>query len=83
MADAIAKVLGTSKITWTLQSGPNSLLVKTERTYYDLNTMLAEMYSARVWAGLHWRNSTFEGAALGRKVADYIEAHFFRRADER
>jgi hypothetical protein len=81
MADAIAKILGTSRITWTLQSGPNPLLVKTERTYYDLNTMLAEMYNARVWAGLHWRNSTFEGAALGRKVADYIEAHFFRRAD--
>lgn len=81
MADAIAKILGTSKVTWTLISGPSPLLVKTQRTYYDLNAMLDEMYSARVWAGLHWRNSTIEGAALGRKVADYIEAHFFRRLD--
>jgi hypothetical protein len=81
MADAITKVLGTSKITWSLQSGPSPLLVKTERTYYDLNTMLDEMYNARIWAGLHWRNSAFEGAALGRKVADYIEAHFFQRTD--
>jgi hypothetical protein len=81
MADAIAKILGTSKVTWTVTSGPNPLLVKTKRTYYDLNDMLDEIYSARVWAGLHWRNSSFEGAALGRKVADYIEAHFFRRLD--
>jgi len=81
MADAIAKILGTSKVTWTLTAGPNPLLVKTQRTYYDLNVMLDEIFNARVWAGLHWRNSEFEGAALGRKVADYIEADFFRRLD--
>jgi hypothetical protein len=55
--------------------------VKTQRTYYDLNVMLDEIFNARVWAGLHWRNSEFEGAALGRKVSDYIEADFFRRLD--
>jgi hypothetical protein len=37
-----------------------------------------EVCDARTWAGLHFRNSTMEGAWIGKKVARYVAANFFR-----
>ena len=49
--------------------------------YYDSFTEAArEVYDAHTWVGLHFRNSTMEGAWIGRKVARYVVANFFRPA---
>ena len=75
----MARFFGTNKITWKLTAAPTATmpLNVTERTYYDLNSVMREIYDARVWAGLHWRHSMLDGAQVGRKVSKYVCDHFF------
>jgi PAP2 superfamily len=80
MTDSIARFFGTNKVTWTLTASRTAIpqLVQTERTYYDVNTLMREIYDARVWAGLHWRHSMMHGGQIGRKVAKSVWDGFFR-----
>jgi hypothetical protein len=34
---------------------------------------------ARIWSGLHFRNTMVESTKLGRKVAHHVAPHFFRQ----
>jgi hypothetical protein len=79
IADSVARFFGTSKITWTLRADKAAIpqLVQTERTYSDLDSMLHEIYNARVWAGLHWLNSVNDGAKIGRNVAAHVYSNYF------
>ena len=78
--DVIARFFGTTKVTWTLTASRNAIpqLVRTERTYHDMNALMREIYDARVWAGLHWRHSMLQGAQIGRKIAKHVCDNFFR-----
>ncbi|MCU1330669.1 MAG: hypothetical protein JWN34_6039 [Bryobacterales bacterium] len=79
IADTVARFFGTGKITWTLTASKTATpqLVRTERTYSDLDSMLHEIYNARVWAGLHWLNSASDGAKIGRNVAAHVYSNYF------
>lgn len=79
VADSVARFFGTRKITWTLRADKAAIpqLVQTERTYSDLDSMLHEIYNARVWAGLHWQNSVNDGAKIGRNVASHVYGNYF------
>ena len=46
ITDTIARFFGTSKITWTLTASKVAIpqLVRTERTYPDLNALMHEIY---------------------------------------
>lgn len=79
IADAVSRFFGTSKITWTLTASKAAFpqLVQTERTYFDLNTMLNEISNARMWAGLHWATSTTDGGKIGRTVAAHVYSNYF------
>jgi hypothetical protein len=80
ITDAMARFFGTSKVACTLTASRAAIpqLVKTERTYADLNTMMRELENARVWAGLHWRHSMEHGADIGRLVARHVCDNFFQ-----
>jgi hypothetical protein len=39
---------------------------------------MADVDNARVWAGLHYRNSMDEGGALGSEVANHVTKGYFR-----
>jgi len=79
ITDTIARFFGTNKVRWTLTAASATLpLVRTERTYNDMNALMREIYDARVWAGLHWRHSMMHGAQIGRKVAKYVCDNFFQ-----
>jgi hypothetical protein len=80
ITDTIARFFGTNKVTWTLTASRTVIpqLLRTERTYHDLNALMREIYDARVWAGLHWRHSMMHGAQIGRKVSKYVSDNFFR-----
>jgi hypothetical protein len=80
LTDAAARFFGTTKIKWTFTASKVAApqLVKTERTYKDVNTLMREIYDARVWAGLHWRHSLLHGAQIGRKVAKHVCDNFFQ-----
>jgi hypothetical protein len=79
ITDTIARFFGTNKVTWTLTASRTAIpqLVRTERTYNDLNALMREINDARVWGGLHWRHSMMHGAQIGRKVAKYVCDYFF------
>lgn len=67
-------------MTWTITTSKAAVpqLVKTERTYKRLNVLMREIDDARVWAGLHWRNSMRDGGQVGRRVAKHVAKNYFR-----
>jgi len=54
----------------------------TVRHYTSVDEVEEEEGNARVWGGMHWRNSTEVGAALGRRVGRYTARHLLRRLDD-
>jgi hypothetical protein len=52
------------------------------RHYSSVAEVVEEEGNARVWGGMHWRNSTEVGAALGRRVGRYTARHLLERLDD-
>lgn len=52
------------------------------RHYSSVAEITEEEGNARVWGGMHWRNSTEVGVALGRRVGRYTARHLLKRVDE-
>ncbi len=52
------------------------------RTYTSVNEIHAEEGNARVWGGMHWRNSTEVGTAVGSKVGKYTATHLLKPLDD-
>jgi PAP2 superfamily protein len=52
------------------------------RDYTSVKEILAEEGNARVWGGMHWRNSTKMGAKLGSRVATYTVKHLLKPLDD-
>ena len=42
---------------------------------------LKEIIDARVWGGIHFRTADVQGSVLGKKVAHYLEKHYFQPAN--
>lgn len=51
------------------------------RHYTSVNEIHAEEGNARVWGGMHFRNSTEVGTAVGRKVGTYTATHLLKLND--
>ncbi len=49
------------------------------RTYYSFSQALQEVLDARIYGGMHYRNSNHKGAILGKQVSHFATRHFFRR----
>ena len=47
------------------------------RHYSHFTDVIPDMIEARIYAGLHFRRADVDGAELGRKVAEYVDANFF------
>jgi PAP2 superfamily len=52
------------------------------RHYTSVAEVAEEEGNARVWGGMHWRNSTEVGRALGRRVGRYTARHLLERLDD-
>jgi hypothetical protein len=48
------------------------------RNYTSVNAVHADEENARVWGGMHWRNSTRVGTVVGRKVGKYTATHLLQ-----
>ena len=54
-------------------------LAKTNpRSFSSFSAATEEIADARVFAGIHYRNSCVQGNAVGRAVADYVQSHAMR-----
>ena len=74
MTETLASFFGTDKVTFAVSSTATG----TTRYYDSFNDLAKEVYDARVWGGLHFRNSMMEGAWIGKKVARYVVTNFFQ-----
>jgi hypothetical protein len=65
---------GTDKIEFTMPSSKSL----TPRTFERFSDAIKEVIDARVWAGIHFRTADVQGAVLGKKVAHWLEKHYFQ-----
>jgi hypothetical protein len=68
---------GTDKVAITVVSNKCSPAPCPNRTFDRLSLALKEIIDARVWGGIHFRTADVQGAVLGKKVAKYLEKHYF------
>jgi hypothetical protein len=74
ITSSVASFFGTDEISFDVTSD----VTNTTRHYQRLSDAIEEDLDARVWSGLHFRNSMDEGAELGFDVAELVIETRFR-----
>ena len=70
--DAVAAALHSQHFNLTIPGATGGgTTLTTSRDYGNVNDVQREIVDARVWAGLHFRNSVEQGEDLGNNVANY------------
>ncbi len=70
---------GSDEVCFAIDSNITGLLSPV-RSYARFSDALEEVLNARVYGGMHYRNSTRVGARLGKQVSRYMTRHFFGKA---
>lgn len=76
MAGVFSGVLHTNRIDITLTS--TTVPTMPTRHFERAHDLRAEIIQARLWGGLHYRDSSVKGVTLGRRVARYVLSHAFQ-----
>ena len=65
---------GTDKVAFDIVSGrfPNQ-----PRHFERFSLAMKEVVDARVWGGIHFRTADVQGAVMGKKVAFWLQKHYF------
>lgn len=77
VAETLRSFFGTKKVGFTW----DSTVTGTTRSYDSTDDFLREALDARVWGGMHFRNSTEVGAHVGRKVTQWMMRDHFQPAE--
>jgi len=80
VTEALDIYFKTDRVPLTVSS--NAANAGPPRSYERLGEIRAEVDNARVWSGLHFRNTMVESTKLGRKVAHHVAPHFFRTSND-
>jgi hypothetical protein len=72
--NTLQNFFGTDKIGFSVRSNKSC----TTRTFERFSDALNEVIDARVWSGIHFRTADVQGAVLGKKVAQYLDKHYFQ-----
>ena len=75
--ETLKYLFGTDEVGFSMDSTVAGV-VSPVRTYNRLSDALAEVLDARIYGGMHYRNSTRVGADLGKQVSRFTTRHFFR-----
>jgi hypothetical protein len=69
------EVLGANRIAFDIHSGryPGQ-----PRHYTSFSQAMKEVVDARVWGGIHFRYADQQGAMMGKKVAFWLQKHYFQ-----
>jgi hypothetical protein len=85
ISGAIAHMLrlyfGSDELTFQMTTS-NSLAPQKTRTFTRFSQAEQEVVNARVYVGIHYRNSDTTAAAQGRRVANWVFGHSMRRVDD-
>jgi hypothetical protein len=68
---------GTNSFDFTIDSQVAGL-TKPVRSFGSFSQALEEVQDARVYGGMHYRNSTNAGAMIGKQVSKNVTRHFFQ-----
>jgi hypothetical protein len=74
VTDTLGHVFGTDRAEFEL----SSTVTGGTRRYTRFSEVAEEVQDARVWAGIHFRFSTADGADIGRQVARLVTRYHFR-----
>lgn len=78
-SDTLAAALNSDHLDITIPGSANGgSTLTTSRTFNNVQDIQNEIVDARVWAGLHFRNSVVQGENLGNDVAAWDLAHAFQ-----
>jgi hypothetical protein len=72
---------GSDELTFQMTT-TNALAPQKTRTFTRFSQAEREVIDARVYVGIHYRNSDTTAAAQGRRVANWVFVHSMRRVDE-
>jgi hypothetical protein len=79
VTQVIANALGTSNINVTVMGATGGGTALTTSQHFDTVQQLQDqLLDARVWAGLHWRNSDVVGENLGNTLASWVLQRYFQ-----
>jgi hypothetical protein len=73
----IARFLGTNRIDFTVPS----LSGNGDRSFERPSDLAYEVANARIWGGIHYRDSVEDGTKIGHLVANWVLAHHFHSAN--
>ncbi len=76
--ETLSSFFGTDDFTFTIDSNFAGVTTPV-RTYSSFSQALQEVLDARIYGGMHYRNSTRQGAIMGKHVSRFATRHFFRR----
>jgi len=68
---------GTTQLPLTFNGNGGAV-----RQYADFKEIRTEEGDARVWGGMHWRNSVEVGASVGSKVGKFTATHLLKPIDD-
>ena len=75
--ETLSDFFHTDHLTFTVTSNFPGVTTPV-RTYARLSQALQEVSDARIYGGMHYRNSTRKGAIMGKQVSHFATNHFFR-----
>jgi hypothetical protein len=75
--ETLSYFFGTDHFNFTMDSLVPGL-VQPARHYTSFSQALQDILDARVYGGMHFRNSTQQGATIGKQVSHFTTRHFFR-----
>jgi hypothetical protein len=74
-----ANFFGTDKVEITVVSGRSLDGTPIPPRQFDrFSDALKEIIDARVWGGIHFRTADVQGTVIGKKVAHWLEKHYFQ-----
>ena len=77
-AESLRHFFGTKRVTISL----TSTVTGTTHTFHNTDEIIKEIIAARIYGGMHYRTSGVHGSVIGRKVAHWINKHYFQPVGE-
>ncbi len=77
--EILRRFYGTKKIAFSFDTATTGL---PKYDYKTTDEFVEQIANARVWAGIHFRHATEDGAELGRQVSKWVLKNHFRAIDD-
>lgn len=79
MMNTAVDFFGTKKVTFTVRQTTASN--SPTRTYNRFTDVVKDTIDSRLYLGIHFRTPDVQGAIIGKKVAHWLDRHYFQPVD--